>query len=45
MAALNLRERYFAPALADGLIKMTRPATPNSPAQRYRLTGIGLRIR
>ncbi|MFM2007068.1 MAG: hypothetical protein RLZZ09_2723 [Pseudomonadota bacterium] len=51
MAALNLRdrksfrERYLAPALADGLIEMTRPATPNSPAQRYRLTGIGLQIR
>ena len=51
MAALNLRdrksfrERYLAPALADGLIEMTRPATPNSPAQRYRLTEIGLQIR
>ena len=51
MAALNLRdrksfrERYLAPALADGLIEMTQPATPNSPAQRYRLTEIGLRIR
>jgi Fic family protein len=51
MAALNLRdrksfrERYLTPALADGLIEMTRPATPNSPAQRYRLTGIGLQIR
>jgi Fic family protein len=51
MAALNLRdrksfrERYLAPALADGLIEMTRPATPKSPAQRYRLTEIGPRIR
>ena len=51
MAALNLRdrksfrERYLAPALADGLIEMTQPATPNSPGQRYRLTEMGLRVR
>ena len=51
MAALNLhdrksfRERYLAPALADGLIEMTRPAMPKSPTQRYQLTEIGLRIR
>lgn len=50
MAALNLhdrksfRERYLTPALADGLIEMTQPATPNSPGQRYRPTEIG-RIR
>jgi len=51
MAALSLRdrksfrERYLAPALADGLIEMTQPATPNSPGQRYRLTEIGRRVR
>ena len=51
MAALNLRdrksfrERYLAPALADSLIEMTQPATPNSPVQRYRLTEIGRRVR
>ena len=50
MAALNLRdrksfrERYLAPALADGLIEMTQPTTPNSAGQRYRLSEIG-RIR
>ena len=47
MAPLNLRdrksfrERYLAPALADGLIEMTQPAKPNSPGQRYQLTEIG----
>lgn len=47
MAALKLRdrksfrERYLAPALANGLIEMTQPASPNSPGQRYRLTEIG----
>ena len=47
MAALNLRdrksfrERYLVPALADGLIEMTRPAAPNTPRQRYRLTDRG----
>ena len=51
MAALNLHdrksfpERYLAPALADDLIELTRPAMPKSPTQRYRLTEIGLRIR
>jgi hypothetical protein len=45
MAALNLRdrksfrERHLAPALVDGLIEMTLPATPNSPAQRLSADG------
>lgn len=32
----SFRERYLKPALADGLIEMTRPDTPSSRLQRYR---------
>ncbi len=39
----SFRERYLAPALADGLIEMTLPGKPNSRLQRYRLTDLGRR--
>ncbi len=32
----SFRERYLAPALADGLIEMTLPDKPNSRLQKYR---------
>ncbi|WP_319521881.1 Fic family protein [uncultured Desulfosarcina sp.] len=37
----SFRERYIAPALAMGLIEMTLPGKPNSPLQKYRLSGKG----
>jgi len=39
----SFREGYLAPALAIGLIEMTLPGKPNSPLQKYRLTGRGRR--
>ena len=39
----SFRERYLAPALAEGLIEMTVPKKPNSPLQKYRLTDKGRR--
>lgn len=47
MEALGLKDRvhffrsYLEPALADGVLEMTQPETPRSPAQKYRLTGKG----
>lgn len=38
----HLRERYLAPCLDGGLIEMTRPDTPRSRLQRYRLTAKGV---
>lgn len=49
MAALGLahkatfRANYLKPALVAGLIEMTDPTSPNSPAQKYRLTERGKR--
>jgi len=37
----SFRERYLAPAWADGLIEMTLLDKPNSRLQRYRLTDQG----
>jgi Fic family protein len=37
----TFRANYLKPALAAGLIEMTDPDSPNSPAQRYRLTERG----
>jgi hypothetical protein len=34
----TFRANYLKPALAAGLIEMTDPDSPKSPAQRYRLT-------
>ena len=34
----NFRAGYLAPALEAGVIEMTRPDVPRSPAQRYRRT-------
>jgi len=47
MLALNLSHRptflydYLHPALASELVEMTQPDSPNSPTQKYRLTGKG----
>lgn len=47
MARLGLQHRptfrnnYLNPALAAGLIEMTQPDSPRSPAQQYRLTAKG----
>nr|WP_317135389.1 hypothetical protein [Pseudomonas oryziphila] len=32
----TFRANYLKPALADGLIEMTDPDAPRSPAQQYR---------
>lgn len=37
----TFRANYLKPALAAGLIEMTEPDSPKSPAQRYRLTKPG----
>jgi hypothetical protein len=37
----SFRERYLQPAIAAGLIEMTRPDKPNSRLQQYRLTERG----
>ena len=37
----SFRARYLKPALDAGLIEMTRPDTPNSRSQGYRLTEAG----
>ena len=34
----HFRKVYLLSALADGLILMTKPDTPNSRLQKYRLT-------
>lgn len=40
----HFRKAYLLPALAAGLLEMTRPTTPKSRMQRYRLTEKGRRI-
>ncbi len=50
MAELSLKDRvnftrnYLDPALAQELIEMTQPDTPQSPTQKYRLTDAGKRL-
>lgn len=38
---VNFAHNNLEPALADDLIEMTQPASPNSPTQKYRLTLAG----
>lgn len=38
---VSFRENYIQKALELGLIEMTQPKSPNSPTQKYRLTGNG----
>jgi Fic family protein len=38
----SFRENHLAPALAAGLIEMTHPGAPRSPAQKYQLTAKGI---
>ena len=51
MAALGLSDRkhfllrYQQPALAAGLVEMTRPDKPRSRERRYRLTNLGERVK
>jgi Fic family protein len=40
----TFRANYLKPALVADLIEMTNPESPNSPAQRYRLTELGKQI-
>ena len=50
MQALDLRDRpyfyraYLQPALEGGLVEMTLPDRPRSPAQQYRLTTLGEQV-
>lgn len=37
----NFRENYLEPALAEGLIQMKFPNTPNHPKQKYVITQKG----
>jgi ATP-dependent DNA helicase RecG len=47
MESLSLKDRtnfvrsYLEPALAQGLVEMTQPASPKSPTQKYHLTDRG----
>jgi len=41
----TFRDNYLNPAMAEGYIEMTDPASPNSPRQQYRLTEKGRKIR
>lgn len=43
-ARVNFSRNYLVPALANGLIEMTLPDSPNSPTQKYRLTPKGRQI-
>jgi hypothetical protein len=51
MQAVGIRDRvsfsrnYLDPALADNLIEMTQPDSPNSPTQKYKLTKLGHKLR
>jgi ATP-dependent DNA helicase RecG len=40
----NLRQRYIIPLTKAGLLAMTDPEHPNSPAQKYRTTPLGSAI-
>ena len=50
MEALNLKDRphfyraYLQPSLDAGLVEMTLPDRPRSPAQQYRLTTLGEQV-
>jgi ATP-dependent DNA helicase RecG len=39
----HFRKAYLSPALDSGLVEMTRPETPRSSKQSYRLTALGQR--
>ena len=39
----HFRSAYLLPALEQGMLEMTRPETPKSRLQRYRLTDKGRR--
>ncbi|MEI6287852.1 MAG: hypothetical protein WCP79_15215, partial [Bacillota bacterium] len=41
----HFRKAYLEPALSSGLIEMTKPESPNSPVQKYRLTQQGEALR
>jgi ATP-dependent DNA helicase RecG len=41
----NFRENYLEPALADGVIEMKYPDSPNHPRQKYLVTEKGSEIR
>ncbi len=51
MDALGLSDRkhftgtYLQPGLDTGLVEMTRPDSPRSRTQRYRLTALGSQVR
>ena len=38
----NFRDNYLIPAREQGLVKMSKPSSPNSPEQAYSLTRKGL---
>ena len=41
----NFRENYLEPALADAVIEMKYPDSPNHPKQKYLITGKGSEIK
>ena len=40
----TFRANYLKPALAAEWVEMTNPESPNSPAQKYRLTPLGKQV-
>jgi ATP-dependent DNA helicase RecG len=38
------KNNVINPLMAEGIVGMTHPERPNSPAQKYYLTDIGLRM-
>ena len=41
----HFKKKHLDPLIARGLVEMTDPDSPKSPAQKYRLTRMGLQIR
>ncbi len=42
--AEHFRKAYLVPAMTAGLLEMTRPETPRSTRQAYRLSARGLAL-
>ena len=41
----TFRKNYLHPAMSTGLVEMTRPGSPSTKNQKYRLTARGRRMK